>query len=81
MAELKSICVYCGAGVGEELAYSNAAVTLGTAIAEAGIRLVYGGGSVGLMGRMAGRAMTRQKQKKLKRMKREGADVKGWFKT
>ena len=57
MAELKSICVYCGAGVGEEMAYSDAAVALGIAMAEAGIRLVYGGGSVGLMGLMARAAL------------------------
>jgi uncharacterized protein (TIGR00730 family) len=53
MAELKSICVYCGSGDGEEPAYAEAATALGKAMAEAGIRLVYGGGSVGLMGRVA----------------------------
>lgn len=57
MAELESICVYCGAGAGEELAYSEAAAALGTAIAKARIRLVYGGGSIGLMGRMARAAL------------------------
>ncbi|MHC5011659.1 MAG: signal recognition particle protein [Planctomycetota bacterium] len=35
----------------------------------------------GLMGRLAGRAMSRQKQKRLKRMKKQGVDIKGWFKT
>lgn len=57
MAELKSICVYCGAGVGEDKAYLEAAEALGVAIADAGIRLVYGGGSVGLMGCMARAAL------------------------
>ena len=53
MATLKSICVYCGSGVGVNPAYVEAARVLGRDMAEAGIRLVYGGGSVGLMGTMA----------------------------
>jgi uncharacterized protein (TIGR00730 family) len=57
MADLKSICVYCGSGDGEDPAYARTAASLGTAIAEAGIRLVYGGGSVGLMGRVARAAL------------------------
>ena len=57
MALLKSICVYCGSGVGANPAYSEAAETLGRDMAEAGIRLVYGGGSVGLMGTMARAAL------------------------
>src|SRR5687768_14961275 len=57
MAILKSICVYCGSGVGANPAYSEAAETLGRDMAEAGIRLVYGGGSVGLMGTMARAAL------------------------
>lgn len=57
MADLKSICVYCGSGDGEDPAYARTAGSLGTAIAEAGIRLVYGGGSVGLMGRVARAAL------------------------
>ncbi|HMB48373.1 MAG TPA: TIGR00730 family Rossman fold protein [Afifellaceae bacterium] len=57
MADLKSICVYCGAGNGENPAYAEAASNLGAAIAGAGIRLVYGGGSIGLMGRVARAAL------------------------
>jgi uncharacterized protein (TIGR00730 family) len=57
MADLKSICVYCGSGDGEDPAYAKTATSLGTAMAEAGIRLVYGGGSVGLMGRIARAAL------------------------
>ena len=57
MADLKSICVYCGSGDGEDPAYAKAATALGKAMAEAGIRLVYGGGSVGLMGRVARAAL------------------------
>jgi uncharacterized protein (TIGR00730 family) len=53
MAELASICVYCGSGSGAKPAYQEAARVLGKAMAQAGIRLVYGGGSVGLMGTVA----------------------------
>ncbi len=53
MARLTSICVYCGSGVGANPSYAEAARALGRDMAEAGIRLVYGGGSVGLMGAMA----------------------------
>ena len=53
MAELKSICVYCGSSRGENPAYFHAATELGRLMAESGIRLVYGGGSVGLMGAVA----------------------------
>ena len=47
MAELNSICVYCGSGTGADPAYIEAAEALGRNMAEAGVRLVYGGGSVG----------------------------------
>ncbi len=57
MTDLKSICVYCGAGNGEDQAYARAASELGTSMARAGIRLVYGGGSVGLMGHIARAAL------------------------
>ena len=50
---LASICVYCGSGPGRNAAYMAAARTLGHAMAEAGIGLVYGGGSLGLMGEVA----------------------------
>ncbi|MCB1508739.1 MAG: TIGR00730 family Rossman fold protein [Hyphomicrobiaceae bacterium] len=53
MATLKSVCVYCGSGEGSDPAYGEAADALGAALAGAGIRLVYGGGSLGLMGRVA----------------------------
>ena len=53
MADLKSICVYCGANPGAAPEYAEAARSLGRAMAEAGIRLVYGGGSIGLMGLVA----------------------------
>src|SRR3990172_8575730 len=50
MADLRSICVYCGSNQGAAPDYAAAAAGLGRAMAEAGIRLVYGGGSVGLVG-------------------------------
>lgn len=53
MSKLTSICVYCGSRTGENPAYEAAAQALGSALAAAGIRLVYGGGSVGLMGTVA----------------------------
>ncbi len=48
-----SICVYCGSGNGRDPAYAAAAQQLGSAIAKAGHRLVYGGGNLGLMGTVA----------------------------
>ncbi|OKL43053.1 TIGR00730 family Rossman fold protein [Pseudovibrio exalbescens] len=53
MNELKTICVYCGSGEGTNPAYAKAAETLGRLLAQNDIRLVYGGGSVGLMGIVA----------------------------
>jgi hypothetical protein len=53
MAELRSICVYCGANTGTDPKYREAAETLGRAMADSGVRLVYGGGSIGLMGILA----------------------------
>ena len=50
---IKSICVYCGSGVGGKPVYAEAARMLGRSLAEAGIGLVYGGGSLGLMGEVA----------------------------
>lgn len=51
--QLESICVYCGSGPGTDPRYVAAAQTLGRTIAEAGLGLVYGGGSLGLMGETA----------------------------
>ncbi|MCF3935083.1 TIGR00730 family Rossman fold protein [Acuticoccus sp. M5D2P5] len=53
MHDLKSVCVYCGSSTGHDPAFVAAADALGVALAEAGITLVYGGGSLGLMGRIA----------------------------
>ena len=48
-----SIAVFCGARAGRDPAHATAAGQLGTALAEAGWQLVYGGGKVGLMGVVA----------------------------
>lgn len=48
-----SVCVYCGSGHGNSAAYTAAARELGQALAETGLGLVYGGGSLGLMGEVA----------------------------
>ena len=50
---MRSVCVYCGSGAGENPAYAAAARTFGRALAENGVRLVYGGGGLGLMGEVA----------------------------
>ena len=50
---IANICVYCGSGPGKNPSYIRAANILGTAMAERGIGLVDGGGSLGLMGEVA----------------------------
>ena len=57
MAPVRTVCVYCGSGFGGDPAFRDAAETLGTAIAQAGMGLVYGGGDVGLMGTVARAAL------------------------
>jgi len=53
MTPLASLCVYCGSAVGFAPRYRDAARRLGQSMAENGIRLVYGGGGIGLMGVVA----------------------------
>jgi hypothetical protein len=53
MNKIKTVCVYCGSGPGTNPLFIEAAIALGKALAENDIRLVYGGGSVGLMGAVA----------------------------
>jgi uncharacterized protein (TIGR00730 family) len=50
---MKAVCVFCGSNVGRNPAYQEAAVGVGTALAKAGLKLVYGGGKIGLMGAVA----------------------------
>jgi uncharacterized protein (TIGR00730 family) len=47
------LCVFCGSAAGARAEYAAAARALGTALGRRGIGLVYGGGSVGLMGVLA----------------------------
>ncbi|MEM8878689.1 MAG: TIGR00730 family Rossman fold protein, partial [Pseudomonadota bacterium] len=51
--QLNSLCVYCGSGHGENSAYGAAARALGREMGERNLRLIYGGGSIGLMGVLA----------------------------
>jgi uncharacterized protein (TIGR00730 family) len=53
MIEIKTVCVYCGSGPGTNPRFIEAASALGKALAQNGIRLVFGGGSVGMMGAVA----------------------------
>lgn len=51
--DIKSICVYCGSSQNVDDAYKQAAIDFGKIMAENNIKLVYGGGRVGLMGLIA----------------------------
>jgi uncharacterized protein (TIGR00730 family) len=53
MSKINAICVYCGSSPGTEPAFIEAARKFGKILAENGVRLIYGGGSVGLMGALA----------------------------
>ena len=59
MSAIRRICVYCGSGPGSDPAFINAAKTLGRILAEKHIGLVFGGGSVGLMGAVANAVLDR----------------------
>ena len=53
MNKIKTVCVYCGSSAGTNPRFIEAASVFGKILAENGIRLVYGGGSNGLMGAVA----------------------------
>ena len=53
MSKIRKICVYCGSGPGTDPAYVEAAKAFGAILAKNGIGLVYGGGTVGMMGEIA----------------------------
>lgn len=57
MNTIRSVCVYCGSSAGRSDIYMKAGHTLGRSIAEAGLRLVYGGGTKGIMGAVADGAL------------------------
>jgi uncharacterized protein (TIGR00730 family) len=54
---MKSIVVFCGSGDGYNEAYSETAYAVGRTLAERNIRIIYGGGKVGLMGALADGAL------------------------
>jgi uncharacterized protein (TIGR00730 family) len=54
---MRSICVFCGSNSGRDPAYRAAAEQVGELLATRGLRLVYGGGNVGLMGIVADAAL------------------------
>jgi hypothetical protein len=53
MSKINALCVYCGSSPGTDPAFVGTARAFGKILAENGIRLVYGGGSTGLMGALA----------------------------
>jgi uncharacterized protein (TIGR00730 family) len=53
MSMIKTVCVYCGSGAGTNPHFIESAKAFGKVLAENGIRLVYGGGSLGIMGAVA----------------------------
>ncbi len=57
LPKIQSIAVFCGASAGHSAIYRAAAIELGQGLAQAGIRIVYGGGRIGLMGAVADAAM------------------------
>lgn len=50
---IRSVCVYCGSGPGTDPAFAAGAYAFGQDLAENDVRLVYGGGGLGLMGTVA----------------------------
>ena len=58
MTKLLSLCVYCGSSEGTGPGLGQQAERLGRLAAERGVRIVYGGGRIGLMGRVANGAKT-----------------------
>jgi uncharacterized protein (TIGR00730 family) len=54
---MRSVCVFCGSNAGARSLYMEAARDTGRLIAERGLRLIYGGASVGLMGPLADAAL------------------------
>jgi uncharacterized protein (TIGR00730 family) len=57
MVDLRAVCVFCGSSDPADRRYQDAARALGALVARRGLCLVYGGGSVGLMGELADAAL------------------------
>jgi len=53
MNTIRSVCVYCGSSPGRDEIYAKAGHMLGRSLAKSGLRLVYGGGTKGIMGAVA----------------------------
>ena len=53
MSKINALCVYCGSSPGTDPAFAAAARAFGKILAENGVRLIFGGGSVGIMGTLA----------------------------
>jgi uncharacterized protein (TIGR00730 family) len=53
MSNIHTVCVYCGSGPGTDPQFVEAAKQFGKVLADNKVRLVYGGGSLGLMGALA----------------------------
>ena len=58
-AKIRAVCVFCGSASGVRSAYSEAAESLAEELSRRRMRLVYGGGNVGLMGILADAAIAR----------------------
>jgi uncharacterized protein (TIGR00730 family) len=59
MTSIRAVCVYCGSSAGADPAFVAAAHTLGKILADNRLRLVYGGGSIGMMGALADAVLAR----------------------
>ena len=55
--KLHSVCVFCGSNMGAAAVYADATRALARVVAAGGLRLIYGGGSIGLMGVLADAAL------------------------
>ena len=56
--EIRSVCVYCGSRTGDDPSHAGMAKKIGTELAENGFRLVFGAGSIGMMGIVARSALS-----------------------
>jgi uncharacterized protein (TIGR00730 family) len=53
MSKINALCVYCGSSPGTDPAFAAAARAFGKILAENGVRLIFGGGSIGIMGTLS----------------------------
>ena len=59
MTPIRSVCVYCGSQDGRDESHAAAARAMGDALVDRGMRLVFGGGHVGMMGQIADSVLAR----------------------